>query len=373
MVEWDGAKVWCLASQPVEPVSARKDVRRATVIARDLGCTGIAVDFKGHVYCSERSRLFRLVPDKVRPPGFDCVRLGICKGFAPTISDYGKHLLKLNDLQSSEFLRPISASLKINILPLLERFNGDPDMVEKFISHVRNHEREFSSSDMLAVLHDWIYADQLPYLWWSGNVNFERVRTCATVLGSLFSEVGLQEEARICGAIAGQVSSVDLYDEMSRERPSSVSKAMLALFKSPRDADFTIHSLADDGSGVAQSIQCHSDLLRVRWPFFKTLIDSGFSESNLSSWNIRAWGDPEGGLSPPSVEALIRYFYTNEVEFIESVQVAIEILAMREYYLLETTDDSSHYALLEHCQCVFRALQMQVISLVLRQRLSAGC
>eukprot|EP01122_Echinamoeba_exundans_P004172 TRINITY_DN1418_c0_g1_i1.p2 TRINITY_DN1418_c0_g1~~TRINITY_DN1418_c0_g1_i1.p2 ORF type:complete len:176 (+),score=20.22 TRINITY_DN1418_c0_g1_i1:934-1461(+) len=155
----------------------------------------------GRLYCGDREGLVRLVPDKLTPAGFDCVQMGLSGGLAPPITDYGRHLLSLNDLQRSQFARQLSPTIKLNLLPLLERFSGCPDAMERFFAHITEAESELGSPFVWKTLTEWIYADKLPSAWYSTDIQPEKICSCAEYLEQLFAVADLREEAEICAAV----------------------------------------------------------------------------------------------------------------------------------------------------------------------------
>lgn len=97
-------------------------------------------------------------------------------------------------------------------------------------------------------------------------------------------------------------------------------------------------------------IKCHSWLLFGRWPYFRRLVASGFSEVATKSMQI-----PEETWSLGTVRAFLRYIYTNNAGLFEGSEATLrhellEYAAMFDLIDLEQNPTPAFAHLIEHCR-----------------------
>lgn len=357
LAEWDGRRIFCLTPQRLES-EPDVELHAATLICDDAGAPAITMDAQGRIISGTSSEVVCWTPTdpQLAAPNLDCFRLGMVAPPTPSAPMFMKHLLELETVASS-FCRPLGPlQSKICTLPLLKRFGGDSALAEQFLAAIETSEVVASTSEaplFLEMLRQWIYGDVFPSLWFRGSRSLDSISTFARTLRGIFAKLGLASQATYCSDLlrcASKQFSGGLYENLMATPPKCLSSAMLELFQSQDESNFVVHCSEHDSPASLVSIPCHSEILRVRWPFFNALFESGLTEAKGNAWKVSPWGDPTtGGLSSSCVKDLLQYFYTDDVSHIASVRTAVQLLAMRDYYMLDSAS-GDHASLIQHCQ-----------------------
>lgn len=360
LAEWDSCRVFCITPKRFESDDGF-EWHAATLIAGDVGSPAITMDEQGRLFGASATSVFCWTPieEELAAPNFDCFRLGIASPSTPAASAYSKHLSSLETIAPA-FCRSLGTekAVSINLLPLLKRFGGDESSLDQFISCIENSEAFSSPSEspiFVEMLRDWIYGDLFPSLWDHGGRSIDSISAFARTLAPIFDKLGLSAQASFCADIircASNLYAGGLYENLRSRPPTSLSIAMLDLFKSQHGSNFVVCCSSPGSPSSVVSIACHSEILRARWPYFNALFESGLTEAREKVWKVSPWGtSAAGGLSARSVNDLLQYFYTDDVTHIVSVQTCVEILTMREYYMLDSAS-GGHSHLIQHCQYV---------------------